>query len=338
VAAPASLPPNPLTVAFMDSGQGDSTLVVSPRGRLMLVDCGAIKSSRVVLAGIAATLARYLPTTGGVIDRVVITHPDQDHYNMLVPVLEATRATVKDVWIGGEVDQYRNNSAAERNRTYDWLVARRVRPLDNVLYEGARRAIDFDGVELFRLAANATNRREDDDLANENSIVLMLRYAEYRIFLMGDATAFTEQFILDSVRASGPPGLLDNTHATTLKMGHHGSTTSSAQPWVSALRPNGLAVSADTRKFGRPGTGMPSVAHLRDVIGWSGNIAPAARHTCVLFAGPRFVTQSYTTAVFSTLTDITYLVPDDPDPPTNGASLFWFVGSNGQVVVQTTQP
>ena len=51
------------------------------------------------------------------------------------------------------------------------------------------------------------------------------------------------------------------------------------------------------------------------------------------------MTETYTTAVFSTL--IRHQVPrakGDPDPPTKGASLFWYVGSDGQVLVLTTQP
>ena len=246
----------------------------------MLVDCGAIKSSGVVLAGIVATLNRYLPAAGGVIDRVVITHPDQDHYNMLVDVLTATRAAVNEVWIGGEVDQYRNNAPGERNRTYDWLVARGVRPLDNVLFEGARRAMDFDGVELFRLAANATNHRENDAWANDNSIVLMLRYAGYRIFLMGDATAYTEQFILDSVTAEGRRPARQHPRDDA-EDGPSRERTSSAQPWVCALRPNGLAISADTRRFGgNRAACRRSTTSGRSSRGRARSRRPT-RHTCV---------------------------------------------------------
>ncbi len=70
-------PPNALTVAFLDSGQGDCTLIISPKGQLILVDCGSIKNSSAVLPGVVEALKRYLPAAKNTIHTLVLTHPDQ---------------------------------------------------------------------------------------------------------------------------------------------------------------------------------------------------------------------------------------------------------------------
>ena len=80
-----------LRIVFMDAGQGDSTLVVYPDNSLMLIDCGSTKSKGVVAPEIISAINRYLPKTSGgnTIHTLVLTHPDIDHYNMLLDVTKA---------------------------------------------------------------------------------------------------------------------------------------------------------------------------------------------------------------------------------------------------------
>ena len=331
-------PPNALTVAFLDSGQGDCTLIVSPKGQLILVDCGSIKNRSVVLPGILAVLKRYLPAAKNTIHTVVITHPDQDHYNLLADALAETGAGVTNIWFGGDRSLYQNK--LDKNRVYDWLVQRNAQPLANSVYGGNSTPLDFDGVSIYVLAANASGDRtaEDGWRVNTNSIVLMLYYGGYKIFLMGDATSDTEAFILQAVATQGPAALVTNQHASTLKMGHHGSTTSSSQAWVQALKPNGLVISADTRVFS--GTGMPKVSQLKNVLAWSGNVQSGIpSHGVVVFndglTTPRFDVSASTEVVCSTLHAITYNATATAYEAA-GLSWYWLVGSDGSVEVQST--
>lgn len=332
-------PPNPLTVAFLDSGQGDCTLIVSPKGQLILVDCGSIKNSSEVRDGIVEALNRHLPKDKA-IHTVVLTHPDQDHYNMLDYVLSETGAKVGDIWFGGVCELYKNK--LDDNRVYNRLVKAKAKPFSDSVYGGNSTPLDFDGVKVYVLAANASGDREADDgwRRNTNSIVLMLYYAKYRVFLMGDATSDTEKFILDSVKTSGPSALLTKEHASSLKMGHHGSTTSSSEAWVTALKPNGIFISADTRTFGSPGTGMPKRSQLDNVIKWSGSVQSGVKsHGVVVFddtiSTPRFNAIDSTQVVCSTLHTIDY---DMTDTGFEAAGLSWYlwVGSNGAVDLQST--
>jgi beta-lactamase superfamily II metal-dependent hydrolase len=331
-------PPNALTVAFLDSGQGDCTLIVSPKGQLILVDCGSIKNSSVVLPGVVEVLKRYLPAAKNTIHTLVLTHPDQDHYNMLADAMNATGANVTNVWFGGDREQYQNK--LDKNRVYNWLVQRNAQPFGNSVYGGNSTPLDFDGVKVFVLAANASGNRSADDgwRVNTNSIVLMLYYANYKVFLMGDATSDTEAFILQSVKASGPAAILTNEYASSLKMGHHGSTTSSSEAWVKAVKPNGIFISADTRVFS--GTGMPKRSQLNNVVTWSGNVQSGIpSHGVVVFddtlSTPRFDVLNSTQVVCSTLHSILYnLLGTAYDAA--GLAWYLFVGSNGAVEVSST--
>lgn len=322
-----------MTVAFLDSGQGDCTLIVSPKGQLILVDCGSIKNSSVVAPGIVEVLQRYLPAAKNTIHTVVLTHPDQDHYNLLADVLVKTNASVTNVWYGGDRELYRNK--LDHNRVYEWLVKRNAAPFDNSLYGGKSTPLDFDGAQIYVLAANASGDRTADDSwrTNTNSIALLVYYGGYKIFLMGDGTSDTESFIEKSVAAQGPPELLTNTHHATLKMGHHGSTTSSAKQWIQTLTPDGLVISADTRLFS--GTGMPKASQLNSVVGWSGRVQSGIpSHGVVQFDDlnnpARFDVKQWTQAVCSTLHAITWNASYSAYEAA-GLSWYWHVGSDGSL-------
>ena len=65
--------------------------------------------------GIVQVLKKYLPGAKNTIHTLILTHPDQDHYNMLADVLNETGASVTNVWFGGERDQYKNSYPAAQH-------------------------------------------------------------------------------------------------------------------------------------------------------------------------------------------------------------------------------
>ena len=326
-----------LRVIFMDAGQGDSTLVVFPDDTLLLVDCGSRKSGAVVRPQIGQVLARYLAPTRGRIERLIITHADEDHYNQLLPVLNAfpSRPTVGASWFGGALAQYQN--ARERNLTHDWLRDNST-PLGASVHQPTAPWFSVAGAHVYLLAANATGRVDSPD-TNANSVVLLVVYAGVKIFLMGDATELTERAILlSNPRPAGPrpppvvpPSILARDHATALKMGHHGSDTSSSDLWIRTLQPNALFISSDTKAFGRYGTGIPRIEHLESVVRLNPP-SPARAHDFVAFhptaANPprgEFRVSSTLGALFTTL-----------HSPENGSSFHYVVSGMGNVSVDWT--
>jgi beta-lactamase superfamily II metal-dependent hydrolase len=341
-----------LTFVFMDSGQGDCTLIVYPDGSLTLVDCGTIKNSDVVAPQIKLVLARYLPNTENknTINNFVLTHPDQDHYNMIKHVLKGTGApVVKQVYFGGARTLYKNGN--ESDATYDWLKAHPNCAPPPYIFQGKTPDVNLSraGVQVYLLAANATGRPDaaDGHSCNTNSIVLLFIYNGVKTFLMGDASEATEGFIMDQVIGNKLHDLLDNTKFTMLKMGHHGSDTSSSEIWIRAIQPNGLFISSDTKGFGKYGTGMPTFTHLTNVVSWSGKIKNLPKdfcHSTIYYADQatdkKFVASPLTRqAVCTTLYQINYNT-NGTDFEATGGSWFARVPDSGPdtVLIDWTGP
>lgn len=328
-----------LTVVFLDSGQGDTNLVRFPNGQLMLIDAGSIKNSAVVLPQLVTALGRYVPSSG-VIDWLVITHADQDHYNLLRG-LWSQGITFNEIWYGCAPPLYQN--ALDHNFAYGLVTSAAAWSPGASFFRGHAPLLTVGGVELWMLAANASG---DPTAAtaldkNTNSIVLMLRFGAaahyYRVFMMGDATAATEAFILGNLGLpTVAPGLVARTFASMLKMGHHGSDSSSSDPWITALTPTGMTISADTRLFS--GTGMPKLSFLTHVVSLTA-LGLAIPHNLVVFndtvhpVGWGQITESV--AVCSTLDQIVFNA-DHTGYEANGCSWYLFVSQGGLVSLQTT--
>lgn len=331
-----------LRVVFLDAGQGDCTLVVFPNGELMLVDCGCIWNKDVVAPEIIEGIQRYLGNRGA-IERVVITHPDEDHYNLLTTVMsELGNPKVGEVRYGGSLDLYKN--VKEKNAAYDWLGTHQASGFDPSHF-GAREPtiLGKQGsnteAKLYVLAANSTGRPElsDRESKNENSVVMLVEYGGYKVFLMGDAFASTEQFIMNrATQAPDASGVLRRNHATSLKMGHHGSKTSSSQKWVQMLQPDALFLSADTKPFGN--SGMPSEDFVKEVVTWSGKVYEGkVRHGVVVYKYRDKIWDVWTTktTIFSTLTALKF-VDQGFNFEAEGGSWHLTVASNGAVDVSST--
>lgn len=235
VAAMAWSPLAPLRVAgvemhMIDVGQGDAVALRTPRGRWILVDAG--RAWRGGDAG-RATIIPYIQRHGGSIAAFVLTHPHADHAGGAATVLRALRPEL--FWDGayvGTSETYRHALTAAAEAGISW---ERVRP-------GHRRAID--GVELEFLAPDSVWTRGLDD-PNEASVVLRATYGAVRFLLVGDAEREEERWLLarDSVAL----------RAEVLKVGHHGSTTSTTEAFLRAVRPVVALVSVGAgNSYGHP--------------------------------------------------------------------------------------
>jgi competence protein ComEC len=235
VAAMAWSPLAPVRVGgvemhMIDVGQGDAVALRTPRGRWILVDAG--RSWRGGDAG-RATIIPYIRRHGGSVAAFVLTHPHADHAGGAATVLRALQPEV--FWDGAYVgagDTYRDalTTAAETGIRWE-----RVRP-------GHRRVIDE--VELEFLAPDSGWTRELDD-PNEASVVLRATYGSVRFLLVGDAEREEERWLLarDSLAL----------RAEVLKVGHHGSTTSTTEAFLRAVRPVVALVSVGAgNTYGHP--------------------------------------------------------------------------------------
>lgn len=228
-----------LEIHFIDVGQGDSTLVVCPNGRKILVDAGSTGGAQVdaIRDYILAQLDRHERR----INTLVITHPDTDHYNLLDDVL--VDVPVDRVIRVGELTDY--------NMTFrNWLNGPEIGPItiiqtphhDPMGTPNAELQCGTAQIWIIGAAVQATQSAK-----NAASIVLMIRLGNFEAILTGDATHNTETFIINNY----PNTWLD---VDVLKIGHHGSlATSTSQQWADAVRPITAIVSAGfTNSHGHP--------------------------------------------------------------------------------------
>jgi competence protein ComEC len=206
-----------LVVTVLDVGQGDAILVEAPSGHVILVDGGP--AGPALLNALGDTL-----DAGREIDLLVLTHPQQDHVGGLTAVAE--RYDVGAAVVGGSFSDLPAYHAWR-----DALATRRT-PVTVLAAGDAARAGGLLIEVLSPQAAPVTGSRDD---LNNNSVVLRLTYGDVSFLLTGDLAFEGEAALLD---ATG------DLRATVLKVGHHGSATSSSPEFVSAVQPAVAVISA----------------------------------------------------------------------------------------------
>ncbi len=215
-----------LTVAMLDIGQGDAIFIESPSGVQILVDAGPPKK-------ILSQLSRVMSPFDKTLDAIVITNPDQDHIGGFIDVLKNYK--VGQVFEPGTVNDsktYQNLEEEIQKQNISDVLARKGMVLD--LGGGAYIDILFPDRDV-----SAWER-------NDGSVVMRLVYGEHSVMLTGDATMKTEKIILGENDAP----LLKSE---ILKVGHHGSHTSTSASFVSVVNPKYAVISdGKDNKYGHP--------------------------------------------------------------------------------------
>lgn len=247
-----------LRVTFIDVGQGDSALVDLPDGSAILVDGGGLVGSPIDVGerAVAPLLAARRRSR---LAAVVLTHPHPDHHLGLASVLPRVR----------ELGAFWDNGQGEAEGTggpYAELLAQvRARGIP-VLSPGALCGVRAMGGAIIEVLAPCP-RAAPDRGANDNSFVLRIRFGDRAILMTGDAEREEEHELLARVHDAGgvgpdghgasgaPPGgaLRTDLRADVLKVGHHGSRTSSSAAFLDAVSPRVAVISCGVRnRFGHP--------------------------------------------------------------------------------------
>lgn len=241
-----------LDVTVLDVGQGSANLVQLPGGYTILVDGGGIGDNRVFDVGraIVAPYLGYLKIR--TLDLVVLSHPNSDHLNGLIYILE--HFAVKAVWS--------NHEPADTLGYRLWLEAIHRREIPHRAFAGLDRWIEHKGVciEILAPAADFMLRRESDpwrDL-NNNSLVLRVCKGDVSILFSGDIGSDAET---EMVQRLG----VDRLKSTILVVPHHGSRYSSSSTFLEAVKPAEAVISAGWRnRFGFPQAAV--LGRLEDVF------------------------------------------------------------------------
>ena len=245
-------PDGRLTITMLDVGQGDAIVVRTPAGHTILVDSGgrlergsgADGRSPAELVGERIVLA-YLKRQGiRTVDVLINTHPHGDHVGGFAPIVRALR-----------VDAIADSGQQYGGRAFN--DGMREAALRHVPVRVARCGDEWgtdDGVRLSVLSPCGALFADGKNDVNENSVVVMLAYRQFRMLFMGDAGFAAEQRLLASGADLG---------ADVLKVGHHGSAYSSAPRFVDAVHPKYALISVGRHNlFGHPAAA--TVATLRN--------------------------------------------------------------------------
>lgn len=222
--------PRPLTVTFLDVGQGDAAVIETPGGHTILVDTGGVKENGDDEARLV--VAPFLKHLGvRAIDAILLTHPHADH-------------------IGGAptlIDRFPVGMLMDDGQTTDEpLVGRARQEARNhgVAYRPAERGEELDCGDGVRLSLLAPTPKEVEGPPNDASIVVRLTYGKTTFLLTGDAEAPEEE---DMERDREPLG------CDVLKVGHHGSDTSSTPEFLAEAHPRIAIISVGAHnRYGHP--------------------------------------------------------------------------------------
>ncbi|MEK7569303.1 MAG: ComEC/Rec2 family competence protein [Patescibacteria group bacterium] len=218
------------TFAMFDIGQGDAIFIESPTGTQILIDAGPPRK-------ILGALSRVMSPFDRSIDAIIITNPDQDHIGGFADVLKTYKVGVLlEPGTFNESKTYRNLKEEIKNKRIPEVLARRGMRLNL----GGGAVIDI----------LLPDRDVSNWTTNDGSVVGKLTYGETEIMLMGDATKETEKIIL----AENSREALDSD---ILKVGHHGSKTSTSTEFVEAVSPEYALISAGRdNRYGHPHLGV----------------------------------------------------------------------------------
>lgn len=211
-----------LKVHYIDVGQGDSTLIETPGGKTVLIDGGPPESG--------VELLDYLNENHiDKIDLLIATHPDVDHIGGLVDVLKQIK--VKKVLDSGKLHStrtYRNYLKAIRHKKIPFEIAEQ------------NEYIQVDS-KLVIQVLNSFDRHKKDN--NEASIVLKMNHGDVSFLFMADAEIEQEKELMKQ----------HDLEANVLKVGHHGSNTSTSRAFVEAVQPEtAMLTYSRTNNFGHP--------------------------------------------------------------------------------------
>jgi len=215
-----------LTVAFLNVGQGDAIYIEAPNGNQMLIDGG--QPSGAVLR----ELGRVMPFWDRSLDVVLATHPDQDHVGGLPSVIERMRV--------GNIVTTENTSETGAYGAFEKEIF--DKHINRVLARAGEKIILDEGVILEILFPDRSTAGWETNTA---SVVARLSYGEQSFLFTGDSPQSVEKYLI-----SKKGGTL---HSNVLKLGHHGSRTSSSKVFLSAVDPKYAIISAGKdNKYGHP--------------------------------------------------------------------------------------
>lgn len=205
-------------------GQGSSTLIVTPKGKTILIDGGSsFRPGYNIGEGI---LRQYLFAKNiRQLDHVIITHPDSDHYNGLGFILH--HFSPQHLWI---------SSIHSTSESYNTLIHYAKNNNITVATPEPTSFLTFeDGSELTNFTSHECSFEGDNDCG----LILLYKHNNFSMLFPGDISTQREKELVRN----------ENLKATILLASHHGSKSSSSKEFLKQIRPEEIIISSGRSKY-----------------------------------------------------------------------------------------
>ncbi|WP_257643822.1 DNA internalization-related competence protein ComEC/Rec2 [Staphylococcus haemolyticus] len=209
--------PNVSTITFFDVGQGDSLIFQTRKQETVMVDTGGkevkignIDNHNIAKYHIIPTLKQKRITK---IDHLIITHPHADHIGELPYIVQHIR--IKKLYI----NLYSYSEI-------ELIKIKRLCKINNIELIDATtiQFIQLNNSKISFLHGDIPNSNDK----NEHSIILLIKYQRYKMLLLGDVTKNNESKLMK---------IYQLPKIDILKVGHHGSKTSSSESFINLIKP-----------------------------------------------------------------------------------------------------
>ena len=220
---------------MIDVGQGDSTLIITPNNKKILIDGGGSSTYNV---GENILIPYLLDRKIQKIDYIIISHFDQDHVGGILNVLQEMK--VGKVIIGeqgAECEQYQQFLNIVQQKKISVVIAKKGDIIQ--IEKDVQLKVLFPDTELIR-----------DNILNNNSLVFKVEYKDFKVLFTGDIEKIAEEKLLKMYKK-------DKLNADILKIAHHGSKSSSTENFIEAVNPKIVLIGVGkNNKFGHPNSNV----------------------------------------------------------------------------------
>lgn len=210
-------------VVFLDVGQGDSTIIIDSSNKVTAIDTGGLLGSNSSLT--KNTFIPYLNSIGiNKVQNLIITHGDYDHMGEAINL----------------VNNFKVDKVIFNCGTYNDLEKELIKVLDKkkIKYYSCIKELNIDKSKLYFL------QTKEYDNENDNSSVIYAELNNHKFLFMGDAGIEVEEDLIDKYNLKA---------IDVLKIGHHGSKTSSSEKFIDEVNPKYSIISVGkNNRYGHP--------------------------------------------------------------------------------------